>query len=123
MKRAMILVPGIYIVCCMSLSKHTGKPWRSAMQSVPGRVECEQYDEGGEGIAYHDADSINNGSGKLNPVNGNPLNEFRIKEGVDISYTKTHALIIILTTRWRLIQTSCMSAGRNPANGYVIPYR
>jgi len=58
------------------------------MQTIPGRLEFEQYDEGGEGIAYHDQDSVNNGSGKLNPVNGNPLNEFRLKEGVDISYTK-----------------------------------
>ncbi len=59
------------------------------MQVVPGRIECERYDEGGEGIAYHDADSINNGSGRLNPANGSFLNEFRMHEGVDISYTKT----------------------------------
>jgi hypothetical protein len=44
---------------------------------------------GGEGTAYHDADSINNGSGRLNPTDGTFLNEFRIKEGVDISYTKS----------------------------------
>ena len=65
-----------------------GKPWQNKMQVIPGRIECELYDEGGEGIAYHDADSINNGSGKLNPANGNFLNEFRMHEGVDISYTK-----------------------------------
>jgi len=29
-----------------------------------------------------------NGSGKLNPANGTILNEFRMTEGVDISYTK-----------------------------------
>jgi hypothetical protein len=65
------------------------KPWKGSPQVLPGRVECELYDEGGEGIAYHDADSINNGSGKLNPANGKYLNEFRMKEGVDISYTKS----------------------------------
>ncbi|KAF2338343.1 delta endotoxin C-terminal domain-containing protein [Flavobacterium tistrianum] len=58
------------------------------VQEIPGKIECEFYDLGGQGIAYFDQDSINNGSGKLNPVNGNPLNEFRINEGVDISYTK-----------------------------------
>lgn len=68
---------------------YTGKPWRNKIQQIPGRLECEYYDEGGEGIAYHDSDSINNGSGKLNPANGSYLNEFRMKEGVDISYTKT----------------------------------
>jgi Carbohydrate binding module (family 6) len=65
-----------------------GNPWQNKMQQIPGRIECELYDEGGEGVAYHDADSINNGSGKLNPANGNFLNEFRMHEGVDISYTK-----------------------------------
>ncbi|MDB4904660.1 MAG: carbohydrate-binding protein [Mucilaginibacter sp.] len=69
---------------------NAGKPWQNKIQKIPGRIECEFYNEGGEGIAYHDSDSINNGSGKLNPANGTFLNEFRIKEGVDISYTKAH---------------------------------
>ena len=76
---------------CMTryISKaYHGKSWQ--LQTIPGKVECEFYDRGGEGIAYHDADSINNGSGKLNPANGNYLNEFRMKEGVDISYTKAN---------------------------------
>ena len=65
-----------------------GKPWNNAIQEIPGKIQCEFYDLGGEGIAYHDKDSINNGSGKLNPANGTFLNEFRMHEGVDISYTK-----------------------------------
>jgi hypothetical protein len=60
----------------------------SGPQSVPGRVQCEAYDQGGEGVAYHDADSRNNGSGNLNPLDGRYLNEFRKDEGVDTSYTK-----------------------------------
>jgi hypothetical protein len=67
-----------------------GKPWQNKPQHIPGKIECEYYDLGGEGIAYHDSDSINNGSGKLNPANGSYLNEFRMNEGVDISYTKSH---------------------------------
>jgi len=66
---------------------YRGEAWKK--QWIPGRIECERYDHGGEGVAYHDADSINNGSGKLNPANGNFLNEFRMKEAVDISYTKS----------------------------------
>ena len=69
--------------------KDAGKAWQGKMQQIPGRLECELYDEGGEAVAYHDTDSVNNGSGKLNPANGTFLNEFRMKEGVDISYTKT----------------------------------
>jgi hypothetical protein len=49
---------------------------------------CAYYDLGGEGIAYRDTDAKNNGSGALNPANGSYLNEFRMKEGVDTSYTK-----------------------------------
>ncbi|CAN5220118.1 hypothetical protein BH11BAC6_BH11BAC6_15060 [soil metagenome] len=87
-------LPAILIIMCIvsCVANHIarsyhGKAWQT--QSIPGKIECEFYDKGGESIAYHDTDSINNGSGKLNPVNGNPLNEFRMKEGVDISYTKS----------------------------------
>jgi hypothetical protein len=59
-------------------------------QRIPGRVECAYYDRGGEGVAYHDADAKNNGSGSLNPADGTYLNGFRMDEGVDISYTKFH---------------------------------
>lgn len=57
-------------------------------QKIPGKVECAYYDRGGEGVAYHDIDAKNNGSGGLNPADGTYLNEFRKDEGVDISYTK-----------------------------------
>jgi hypothetical protein len=67
---------------------YSGKPWHDSIQVIPGKVECEKFDVGGEGIAYHDVDSVNNGSGKLNPNDGTYLNTFRIREGVDISYTK-----------------------------------
>lgn len=70
------------------LKKYRGKPWNNQVQEIPGKIQCEWYDLGGEGIGFHDKDSINNGSGKLNPADGTFLNEFRMKEGVDISYTK-----------------------------------
>ena len=68
--------------------KHDGKPWKGVIQNIPGKIQCEFFDEGGEGIAYHDLDSINNGSGTLNPADGTFLNEYRKNEGVDISYIK-----------------------------------
>lgn len=71
-----------------SQQKYKATPWKGSIQQIPGKLQCEFYDEGGEGIAYHDKDSVNNGSGKLNPADGTFLNEFRMKEGVDISYTK-----------------------------------
>ena len=66
---------------------HDGK-YQGAAQAVPGKVMCAYYDLGGEGVAYHDSDAKNNGSGALNPANGTYLNEFRMNEGVDTSYTK-----------------------------------
>ena len=68
------------------------KPWKGQPQTIPGKVECELYDECGEGVAYHDTDAANQGSGTLNPADGNPLNEFRLHEGVDISYTKANGV-------------------------------
>jgi hypothetical protein len=76
-----------HAITCFSQG-YPGRPWNSHAQELPGRIQCEWYDQGGEGVAYHDTDSINNGSGKLNPVDGTFLNEFRMGEGVDISYTK-----------------------------------
>src|SRR6266404_6992958 len=62
--------------------------YQSGAQKIPGRVDCAYYDLAGEGIAYHDTDSKNNGSGALNPADGTYLNQFRMDEGVDTSYTK-----------------------------------
>jgi hypothetical protein len=75
------------------LGDYRGIPFSDAIyhegaQRIPGRLQCEYYDFGGEGIAYHDSDSINSGSGRLNPADGSYLHEFRINEAVDISYTK-----------------------------------
>ncbi len=44
-------------------------------QQIPGKIEVEDYDEGGEGLAYHDNDAIN--------IPG----QYRPDEGVDIGGT------------------------------------
>ena len=83
-----LLLASVFICASCPKVNAQSAPWQNNMQQVPGRIEFEFYDEGGERVAYHDSDSTNNGSGKLNPPNGTFLNEFRMKEGVDISYTK-----------------------------------
>jgi hypothetical protein len=84
-----------YLQSCQSnkLKDYKGTPFADAQytagaQIIPGKLQCEFYDLGGEGIAFHDTDSINSGSGRLNPADGTYLHEFRINEPVDISYTK-----------------------------------
>src|SRR5271170_4028981 len=74
---------------------YQGKPFHDSVynggpQKIPGKVLPPYYDLGGEGVAYHDSDAKNNGSGGLNPADGTYLNQFRMDEGVDISYTKFH---------------------------------
>ncbi len=75
------------------LAHYKGTPYEDsqfhgAPQTIPGKVYCAYYDRGGESVAYHDSDAKNNGSGALNPADGSYLNEFRMGEAVDTSYTK-----------------------------------
>ena len=57
--------------------------YQGGPQKISGRVLLAYYDLGGEGVAYHDTDPHNHGSGELNPDDGTYLNEFRFHEGVD----------------------------------------
>jgi hypothetical protein len=84
---------GVTIALAAPAASYAGQPFRddahtTGAQKIPGLVFCAYYDLGGEGIAYHDTEAQNMGSGKLNPADGTYLNEFRKKEGLDISYTK-----------------------------------
>ena len=47
-------------------------PYNGVASVLPGAVEMENYDEGGEGMAYHDSDDKNEG------------NSYRKSEGVDL---------------------------------------
>ncbi len=92
MRHPRLLLPSLVIVGLLS-SLHGGEPFHDAVytggpQKIPGAVFCAYYDLGGEGVAFHDSDGENSGSGKLNPADGTYLNEFRRHEALDISYTK-----------------------------------
>ena len=93
---ALIVVTAPLATAQNFLTTYKGAPYTDAhhpigAQPIPGIVQCAYYDAGGEGIAYHDTDAVNHGSGELNPANGTYLNEFRMHEGVDTSYTKFHS--------------------------------
>jgi alpha-L-fucosidase 2 len=53
----------------------TNTPYPGAAWPIPGTIEAENYDNGGEGIAYHDNDVINSGG------------QQRTNQGVDIETT------------------------------------
>ena len=109
------------------LDKYKGKPYQdsqrpSGAQRIPERVECTYYDLGGEGIAYHDTDKKNNGSGTLNPADGSYLNQFRMDEGVDVSYTRFRDQID--NNPYEQIhpeEVSCTSGGPSRVSGSISP--
>ncbi|MFY0650695.1 MAG: carbohydrate-binding protein [Cyclobacteriaceae bacterium] len=68
-------------------SSYTDSTYTQGIQTIPGKLQCEYYDFGGEGVSFHDMDTSNNGSGKLNK-GSDYLSTFRKDEAVDISYTK-----------------------------------
>ncbi len=97
LRQSFIVLGGLCLAAVASdkTSSHRSEPFHDSVyhagpQRIPGRVQCAYYDLGGEGIAYHDTDAKNNGSGSLNPADGSYLNQFRMDEGVDTSYTKFH---------------------------------
>ncbi len=47
-------------------------PYLGSPSAIPGKIEAENYDTGGEGVAYHDTDAGNSGG------------QYRPTEGVDI---------------------------------------
>src|SRR3989344_1719248 len=50
----------------------TQSPYSGTPVSIPGTIQAENYDNGGEGIAYYDIDSINEGA------------SYRLNDGVDL---------------------------------------
>jgi len=57
-------------------------PYHVAPAVLPARIEAEEYDKGGEGLAYHDSDAANRGDAG-----------FRTSEGVDISIGATGEVV------------------------------
>ena len=47
-------------------------PYGGSAWAIPGKIEAENYDDGGEGIAYHDAEALNQGG------------QQRTNQGVDV---------------------------------------
>jgi len=82
---------------------YKGKPYSddnyiAGAQVIPGKIECAYYDLGGEGVAYHDFETLNRGAGELNQIPDHQRPHatayqwnFRKEEAVDISYTKDFA--------------------------------
>ncbi len=64
------VVPIVLLFCTFAFSQQT--PFRGSPFKLPGLIEAEEYDRGGEGFAYHDTEPDNLGGA------------FRPREGVDL---------------------------------------
>lgn len=60
-------------------------PYNGSPLTIPGKIEAEEYDKGGQGIAYNDTDATNNG-GLFRPSEGVDL-EACSEGGYDQGYT------------------------------------
>lgn len=91
LKHLLLLLSTSYLFSCSSGSEHrtsfVNNDGIPVKQVIPGRLQCELYDTGGEGVSFHDSDSINSGSGGLNKGK-DYFSTFRINEAVDISFSK-----------------------------------
>jgi hypothetical protein len=57
----------------ITISNPTGStPYGGTPWAIPGKIEAENYDDGGEGVAYHDAEVLNQGG------------QQRTNQGVDV---------------------------------------
>ncbi|HEX3696163.1 MAG TPA: carbohydrate-binding domain-containing protein [Polyangia bacterium] len=68
---------------------YQGRPWNDLAQVIPGTIQAASYDQGGEGVAYHDSDPNNTGADQA--LAGNeavPEATFRPTEGVDLGSTR-----------------------------------
>ena len=72
-----------------------GNPWAIAASGTT-RIQAENFDTGGEGVAYHDTDTANSGG------------QYRTSEGVDVRPRRTPAA----ATTW---------AGLARASGWSTP--
>ena len=80
----------VHLLSCSNSAHQTHVMSRNEttiQHTIPGKIQCEFYDTGGEGVSFHDSDAINSGSGGLNK-GGDYFSTFRINEAVDISFTK-----------------------------------
>jgi len=56
----------------ITIAPYGGSAYNGTVRHIPGKIEAEDYDNGGEGVAYHDTEATNYGGA------------YRTTEGVDV---------------------------------------
>jgi hypothetical protein len=58
------ILPAIAVILGACAAREPGpatEPFGGKAHLIPGRIEAEHFDEGGEGVAFHDVDAVNEG--------------------------------------------------------------
>ncbi|MEK7705932.1 MAG: carbohydrate-binding protein [Myxococcota bacterium] len=66
---------GVVLLVQAAAGTSTQAPYGGSAWPIPGTIQAEDFDDGGEDVAYHDLESTNHGGG------------YRLSEGVDIQPT------------------------------------
>ena len=75
MKRYVLCALVCLLVVSSRASQYSGTPYSGSPVLLPGTVSADNFDNGGEGVAYHDTDSTNT------------TGSYRTNVGVDIELT------------------------------------
>jgi hypothetical protein len=64
MSRALLAIPLLSLAACPAVETWPGpgRPFQGRLHVIPGTIEAEDFDDGGEGIGYHDLEPKNQGA-------------------------------------------------------------
>ena len=74
-KSGFIIFNILLLLITVSSAAASQTPYSGTALKVPGTIQAENFDKGGEGVAYHDTEKANQG------------NQYRPADGVDIEKT------------------------------------
>ncbi|MFZ3169266.1 MAG: carbohydrate-binding protein, partial [Candidatus Methanoperedens sp.] len=74
-KSGFIIFNVLLILITISSAATSQTPYSGTALKVPGTIQAENFDNGGEGVAYHDTETVNQG------------HQYRLADGVDIENT------------------------------------
>jgi len=60
-KLVLFTLPICLAVTIPAFASYGGSPYTGAAVTIPGTIEAENFDNGGEGVAFHDSNNINSG--------------------------------------------------------------
>ncbi len=77
-----LIAQALFPLCFLTVQTANAQTPYESMQTLPGIIEMEYYDKGGEGVAYHDEEEENQGK------------VFRTDEGVDLDVLENGSYVL-----------------------------